>query len=118
MWKKQIRAERAAEQASQAVARAYALQKAAMDRPSSSGNDGGRSPSEEASENEADNRSSTTLVTPSLTSRALMGLEDGVSSNSGSDDDSLVDHKSDDDKLDEINRNGRDEVTRKPAPAS
>lgn len=54
MWRKQIRAERAAEAASQMVAKANALQKAAMERPGSSGNEGG--PSEDVSENEADNR--------------------------------------------------------------
>jgi len=58
MWRKQIRAERAAEQASQMVAKAKALKEAAMARPGSSGNEG--SPSEDVSENEADNRSSTT----------------------------------------------------------
>lgn len=55
MWRKQIRAERAAEQASQMVAKAKALKEAAMDRPGSSGADG--SPSEDASENEGDNHS-------------------------------------------------------------
>ncbi|KUJ21987.1 uncharacterized protein LY89DRAFT_608651 [Mollisia scopiformis] len=70
MWRKQIRAERAAEQAFQAVAKAKALQEAAMARPGSSGNEG--SPSEDVSENEADNRSSSTLVTPSLASKALV----------------------------------------------
>ena len=37
MWKKQIRAERAAEVASLALAKANALRKSAMERPSSSG---------------------------------------------------------------------------------
>jgi hypothetical protein len=54
MWRKQIRAERAAEAASQMVAKAEALQKAAMERPGSSGNEGG--PSEDVSENETDSR--------------------------------------------------------------
>jgi hypothetical protein len=54
MWRKQIRAERAAETASKMVAKANALQKAAMERPGSSGNEGG--PSEDVSENEADSR--------------------------------------------------------------
>lgn len=53
MWRKQIRAERAAEAASQMVAKANALQKAAMERPGSSGNEGGLS--EDVSENETDN---------------------------------------------------------------
>ena len=54
MWRKQIRAERAAEAASQMVAKANALRKAAVERPGSSGNEGG--PSEDVSENEADSR--------------------------------------------------------------
>lgn len=71
MWRKQIRAERAADKAFQAVAKAKALQEAALARPGSSGNEG--SPSEDVSENEADNRSSsTTLVTPSLATKALV----------------------------------------------
>jgi len=37
MWKKQIRAERAAEVATQALAKANALRKSAMERPTSSG---------------------------------------------------------------------------------
>jgi len=90
MWRKQIRAERAAEQASQMAAKAKALKEAAMARPGSSGNEG--SPSEDVSENEADNRSgSSTLVTPSLVSKALAHnaetLRDGASSISGSTDD-------------------------------
>jgi hypothetical protein len=54
MWRKQIRAERAAEAASQMVAKANALHKAAMERPGSSGNEGGLS--EDVSENEGDSR--------------------------------------------------------------
>ncbi|CZS98905.1 related to vacuolar membrane protein HMT1 (heavy metal tolerance protein) [Rhynchosporium graminicola] len=61
MWKKQSRADRAAEQAAHAVAKAKALQDAVTTRPSSSGNEGG-SPSEDVSENEGGNRSSTTLI--------------------------------------------------------
>jgi len=61
MWRKQIRAERAAVAASQMVKKANALQKAAMIRPGSSGNEGGGA-SEDVSENEADTRSSTTLA--------------------------------------------------------
>ncbi|TVY58761.1 ABC transporter aclQ [Lachnellula suecica] len=71
MWRKQIRAEQAAEQASRAVAKANALREAAMDRPGSSGNEGG--PSEDISESEADPRTSgNALVGPSLASRALV----------------------------------------------
>jgi ABC-type glutathione transport system ATPase component len=89
MWRKQIRAERAAEQASQALAKANALREAAMERPGSSGNEG--SPSEDVSENEADNRSSATLVTHSLASQALVraaeeSLRDGSSSITNVDD--------------------------------
>lgn len=69
MWRKQIRAERAAEQAFQMAAKAKALKEAVMARPGSSGNEG--SPSEDVSENEGDNRSGSTLVTSSLGSRAL-----------------------------------------------
>ncbi|CAL3969286.1 hypothetical protein PZA11_006127 [Diplocarpon coronariae] len=83
MWRKQIKAERAAEQASQAVAKARALKEAAMARPGSSGNEG--SPSEDVSENEGDNRSSTTLAT--LASKALLQEVDGyVESGSSSGD--------------------------------
>jgi hypothetical protein len=74
MWRKQIRAERAAEAASQMVAKANALQKAVMDRPGSSGIEGGAS--EDVSENEAESRGSTTLV-PSLASRALARATEG-----------------------------------------
>jgi ABC-type glutathione transport system ATPase component len=63
MWRKQIRAERAAEQAFQMTKKAQALQDAVMARPGSSGNEG--PPSEDVSENEGDNRSGSTLVTPS-----------------------------------------------------
>ena len=66
MWKKQIRAERAFEAASKMVEKANALQKAAMERPGSSGNEEGASG--DVSENEADNRSSTTLA-PSLSNK-------------------------------------------------
>jgi len=55
MWRKQIRAERAAEQASQILAKANVSKAASLDRPGSSGNEG--SPSEDVSENEAENRS-------------------------------------------------------------
>lgn len=81
MWRKQIRAERAAEAASQMVAKANALQKAVMDRPGSSGVEGGVS--EDVSENEGESRGSTTLA-PSLASKAPVrpaeGLHDGGSS--------------------------------------
>jgi hypothetical protein len=59
MWRKQIRAERAAEAASFALAKAEALQKAALERPGSSGN---HSPSEDVSENEADSHSCTVFA--------------------------------------------------------
>lgn len=73
MWRKQIRAERAAEVASQMVAKAEALQKAAMERPGSSGNEGGLS--EDVSENEADNRTlaqSGELLHPQSAARSAM----------------------------------------------
>jgi hypothetical protein len=99
MWRKQIRAERAAEAASQMVAKANALQKAVMDRPGSSGNEGGAS--EDVSENEAETRSSTTLV-PSLASRALIhateGLQDGDSSMQGSQASDLMEFDRSDDR--------------------
>ncbi|KAM3083677.1 ATP-binding cassette-type vacuolar membrane transporter Hmt1 [Clarireedia jacksonii] len=97
MWKKQIRAERAAEAASQMVARANKLREAAMETPNS-GND----VSAEVSENEADNRSAHMLVTSSLASRALVraaeSYRDGNSSSGGLNDDSSEDRRSDDDK--------------------
>lgn len=86
MWKKQIRAERAAEAASQMVAKAEALQKAAMGRPGSSGNEG--DPSEDVSENEADIHSNTThsvdgnpalSKSVSLDGQTENGLQDGPS---------------------------------------
>jgi hypothetical protein len=94
MWKKQIRAERAAEQAYQMVAKAKALKEAAENRPGSAGNEG----SPDLSENEADNRSGTTLVIPSHASDTLVltaeTLRDVASSISGSED-----NVGDDDKL-------------------
>ena len=72
MWKKQIRAERAAEAASQMVAKANALREAAMDRPGSSGNEDG--PSEDVSENEADDRGGATFIAPSSTSLSTRAL--------------------------------------------
>jgi hypothetical protein len=75
MWKKQIRAERAFEAASKMVEKANALQKAAMERPGSSGNEEGASG--DVSENEADNRSSTTLA-PSLTAKAVVRASEGL----------------------------------------
>lgn len=97
MWKKQIRAERAAEQAYQMVAKAKALKEAAENRPGSAGNEG----SPDLSENEADNRSGTTLVIPSHASdtlgRAAETFRDVASSISGSED-----NGGDDDKLGDV----------------
>lgn len=97
MWRKQIRAEQAAEQASRAVAKANALREAAMDRPGSSGNEGG--PSEDVSESEADTRGGNSLVGPSLASRALIraaeNLRDSTPSVAGSNVDTLVDERGD-----------------------
>lgn len=87
MWRKQIRAEQAAEQASRAVAKANALKKAVMDRPGSSGNEGG--PSEDVSENEADGRSTTGLLDPSVP-RGVATRNTGTSV-AGSNVDTLVD---------------------------
>ncbi len=98
MWRKQIKAERAAEQASQMVAKAKALKEAIMARPGSSGNEG--SPSEDVSENEADNRSSTTLAT--LASKALVrGAESYRDSSSSSSESNFGDISGDDHKHDE-----------------
>jgi len=87
MWRKQIRAERAAEQAFVAAAKAKALQDAVTaPRPSSQE---GSIPSEDVSENEADNRnSSTTLVDPSLDSRGLTRMIGTYINDSHSDEDS------------------------------
>ena len=96
MWKKQSRAERAAEVASQMVAKANALAQAAMDRPGSSGIGG---PSEDNSDNEADNRSGTTLAPSLALTRAPDGLGDANSSNSSSQaSDISEDDKADDQK--------------------
>jgi hypothetical protein len=100
MWRKQIRAERAAEAASQMVAKANALQKAVMNRPGSSGNEGGTS--EDVSENEAETRSGTTLV-PSLSSRAFLHPEaerDGDSYMQGSQTSDTIDFDGADDRGD------------------
>lgn len=97
MWKKQIRAERAAEAASQMVAKAEALQKAAMERPGSSGNEGG--PSEDVSENEAESRTlaqSRELQHPLSTAESAMDI-------ASPDDDSHVDHTLHDSTSDEEN---------------
>ena len=98
MWRKQIRAEQAAEQASRAVAKANALREAAMDRPGSSGNEGG--PSEDVSESEADPRTGgNALGGPSLASRALVraaeNMRDSTPSVAGSNVDTLVDERGD-----------------------
>jgi ABC-type glutathione transport system ATPase component len=63
MWRKQIRAEQAAEQASRAVAKANALRELALARPGSSENEGGSSG--DVSENETEAPSNTRLVLPS-----------------------------------------------------
>jgi ABC-type multidrug transport system ATPase subunit len=60
MWRKQIRAEQAAEQASRAVAKANALRELALARPGSSGNEGGMSG--DVSESETDAPSNTRLA--------------------------------------------------------
>ncbi|PBP27904.1 heavy metal tolerance protein precursor [Diplocarpon rosae] len=110
MWRKQIKAERAAEQASQAVAKAKALKEAAMARPGSSGNEG--SPSEDVSENEGDNRSSTTLAT--LASKALLQEAEGYIDSGSSSGDSnfegtcMRDDKGDGDDKSADGRTGRD----------
>jgi ABC-type glutathione transport system ATPase component len=100
MWKKQIRAERAFEAASQMVAKANALQKAAMERPGSSGNEGG--PSEDVSENEADNRSSTTLA-PSLSTKAVIKTAENLRADVSNLEESLMleDNKSDEFEVDQ-----------------
>ncbi|KAA8567667.1 hypothetical protein EYC84_008140 [Monilinia fructicola] len=104
MWKKQIRAERAAEKASEMVARARALSEAAsIQTPgthSSKANDG----STEVSEYEADNHSNRTLVAPTLATRALARTaesrvnDDSSSSRSTSSSSDSDGHKSDEDK--------------------
>jgi ABC-type glutathione transport system ATPase component len=101
MWRKQIRAERAAEQAFQMAAKAKALKEAAMARPGSSVNEG--SPSEDVSENEGDNRSSSTLVTPSLAPGALVRAAETFR-DAASTDGSHFDEHSGDDKLEDDKR--------------
>lgn len=88
MWKKQIRAERAAEVATQALAKANALRKSAMERPTSSG---AHLSSGEVSENDD---------VPSLESKDIKyptdGSQDAGSTLRGSQiDDDLDDSKSD-----------------------
>ncbi|KAK0113195.1 hypothetical protein ONS95_014892 [Cadophora gregata] len=84
MWKKQSKADKAAEQAAHAVAKAKALQEAVTTRPGSSGNEG--SPSEDVSENEGDNRSSATLV--GIASKSMMRGAKNYGDDSSSSDDS------------------------------
>jgi hypothetical protein len=99
MWKKQIRAERAAEAASQMVAKANALQKAALERPGSSGNEGG--PSEDVSENEAESRRLGVASRPLIHSTA--GRQDSSSSTSRSQaDDTLEDDRADEGKAPQV----------------
>ena len=88
MWKKQIRAERAAEVATQALAKANALRKSAMERPTSSG---AHLSSGEVSENDD---------VPGLGSKGIKspteGSQDAGSTLRGSQiDDDLEDSKSD-----------------------
>lgn len=90
MWRKQIRAERAAEQAFQMAAKAKALKDAVMARPGSSG-----IASEDVSENEAENRSG--LATPELLSQALK-LSGGAPRDTISTDGSNLDENSGDDE--------------------
>lgn len=99
MWRKQIRAERAAEAASQMVAKAEALQKAAMERPGSSGNEGG--PSEDVSENEADSRTlvqSRELHHPLSTAESALELESPAGDSQA--DNTLLDSASDEENSD------------------
>lgn len=93
MWRKQIRAEQAAEQASRAVAKANALREAAMDRPGSSGNGG---PSGDSSESEADSRSTNTLSipVPAPTASGAAANPRGAGSVTESNVDTLVDDSS------------------------
>lgn len=95
MWKKQIRAERAAEAASQMLAKANALKAAAMERPCSSGNEGGAS--EEVSGDEVDNkRNSITLTNPDLVTRALLRPSDNFPGTPGTTQSSLSGSNDDD----------------------
>jgi ABC-type transport system involved in Fe-S cluster assembly fused permease/ATPase subunit len=107
MWRKQIRAERAAEQAFQAVAKAKALQEAAMDRPGSSGNEA--SPSEDVSENEADNRSSTTDAGSS---------SDGSNFGDDKPDDNKSTHDTSNDARTTSGQEGREERSNEPSKSS
>lgn len=90
MWRKQIRAERAAEAASQMVAKANALQAAVMDR------EGG--PSEDVSENEGESRNGT-VVAPNVASKSAQTgetLQDGESTLHGSQAGDSIEDKCDD----------------------
>ncbi|ESZ98407.1 putative Heavy metal tolerance protein [Sclerotinia borealis F-4128] len=104
MWKKQIRAERAAEKASEMVARARALSEAASIQTPGNHRSKANNGSAEVSEYEGDNHSNRTLVASTLATRALTrtterrnnnGDSSSSKSNSSSDSD---DHKSDEDK--------------------
>ena len=112
MWRKQIRAERAAEQAFQMAAKAKALKEAVMARPGSSGNEG--SPSEDVSENEGDTRSGSTLVTSSLGSRALARAAETYRDTASSDS-SHSDENSGDDKREDKERPSGPKRDEKPS---
>lgn len=103
MWKKQIRAERAAEKASEMVARARALSEAASIQTPGSHSSKVNGGSTEVSEYEGDNHSNRTLVASTLATRAPTRTpesrinDDSASSKSSSSLDSDG-HKSDEDK--------------------
>ena len=93
MWRKQIRAERAAEVASHALAKAKLLRESAMERPTSSGNQ--CVSSGEVSENDTDVRSSADTATKAQKYSAE-GFRDADSTLGGSQvEDELEDQKPD-----------------------
>lgn len=103
MWKKQIRAERAAEKASEMVARARALSEAASIRTPGTDSSKANDRSTEVSEYEGDNHSNRTLVSSTLATRALTrtvesGVNDDTSSSKSSSSSDSETHKSDEDK--------------------
>lgn len=86
MWRKQIRAERAADEAAAAVAKAQALQKAAADRPGSphEGN------SADVSDNEAETRAPSIMVTDGASSFTHVDETRDRKSDDGKSDDGAV----------------------------
>lgn len=103
MWKKQIRAERAAEKASEMVARARALSEAASIQTPGTHSGKANGGNAEVSEYDGDNHSRS-LISSSLATRALTRITDSRINDDSSSSKSSSSSDSDDHKLDEDRR--------------